>query len=95
MEITLENSQIKLYLKIGDSETVRILIFLIFDCCFTIFSLFLFLIFKKILFSKERMNDNQWHTIKIMREGIRLIFQVDINEPSTGILILIDFILSI
>lgn len=31
------------------------------------------------------MNDNQWHTIKIMREGIRLIFQVDINEPSIGI----------
>ena len=30
------------------------------------------------------MNDNQWHTIKILREGLRIIFQVDNNEPSTG-----------
>jgi hypothetical protein len=30
------------------------------------------------------MNDNRWHTIKVLREGLRLIFQVDFNEPSTG-----------
>ncbi len=58
MQISIDNSQIKLYVKIGNSET--------------------------ILYSKEGMNDNRWHTIKVLREGLRLIFQVDFNEPSTG-----------
>jgi hypothetical protein len=59
MELTLENSQVKLFIKIGTSET--------------------------ILFSRQGMNDNQWHTIKVLREGHRIIFQVDSHESSTGI----------
>lgn len=60
MELTLENSQVKLFIKIGASET--------------------------ILYSRQGMNDNQWHTVKILREGHRIIFQVDSHEPSTGMI---------
>lgn len=60
MEISLENTQIRLYLKIGSAETT--------------------------MYSNEGLCDNKWHTIKILREGSKLILQVDNDEPATGML---------
>jgi hypothetical protein len=37
------------------------------------------------MFSNEGLCDNNWHTIKVLREGPRLILQVDNDEPVTGI----------
>ena len=34
--------------------------------------------------SNEGMCDNNWHTIKVMREGPRIILQIDNDMPSTG-----------
>lgn len=37
------------------------------------------------MFSNEGLCDNNWHTIKVLREGPRLILQIDNDEPVTGI----------
>ena len=37
------------------------------------------------MYSNEGLCDNKWHTLKILREGSRLILQVDNDEPATGI----------
>lgn len=36
------------------------------------------------MFSNEALCDDKWHTIKVLREGTRLILQVDNDEPATG-----------
>lgn len=36
------------------------------------------------MFSNDGLCDDKWHTIKIVREGARLILQVDNGEPATG-----------
>lgn len=36
------------------------------------------------MYSKEGLADNKWHTIKVLREGARLILQIDNDEPATG-----------
>ena len=41
--------------------------------------------FLKTIYSmSENLNDNNWHTMKILREGTRLILQVDNEDPVTG-----------
>jgi leucine-rich repeat transmembrane neuronal protein 1/2 len=58
MEISLENGQVKFFVRIGTTETS--------------------------LVSNEELSVNEWHTIKILREGVRLILQIDSDEPITG-----------
>jgi hypothetical protein len=58
MEFSLDNSKVKLVIKIGLNEIV--------------------------LYSQSDLNDNQWHTVVLIREGIRTILQVDGHEPATG-----------
>ncbi len=36
------------------------------------------------MFSNEGLCDDSWHTIKVLREGPRLILQIDNDEPVTG-----------
>jgi hypothetical protein len=58
MEVSIENTQVKLFIRIGNSETT--------------------------LRSSKGLNDNCWHTIKILREGPRIILQVNNDEAITG-----------
>lgn len=58
MEFTLDDSKLKLVIKIGHNEIV--------------------------LYSQSGLNDNNWHTVVLIREGIRTILQVDGHEPATG-----------
>jgi hypothetical protein len=84
MEISLENSLIKLFIRIGNSEAVRILIVFIFENFFNKRLIYFHLTQLKTMVSSEGFNDGKWHTIKVIREGARLILQVDYDEPATG-----------
>jgi hypothetical protein len=42
--------------------------------------------------SNEGMCDNNWHTTKILREGPKVILQIDNDSPSTGIFFKLVFL---
>ena len=40
---------------------------------------------EQIMFAGSELNDNMWHTIKIIRRGTGIRLQVDEAQPSLGI----------
>jgi hypothetical protein len=43
-----------------------------------------FILLLQTMFSSEDLCDDEWHTVKLMREGPRVVLQVDNDVPTTG-----------
>ena len=82
MEISLESTQIRLFLKIGNAETVSQNI----DKETKKKQNKNTFHFIKTVYSNGGLCDNKWHTLKILREGARLVMQVDDDDSATGTL---------